>query len=339
MRLENMKKILFPALAAVALLVSCSDWTDPENKDFLPAMSQYDPATLAAIRDFKASEHLVTMMHINGTATAPNRQNQHPMAMPDSVDFLLLNNSLDLHPTFVAEVAEVRKQKGTRTLQVIDYTTIRNTWETLKEEAAESGNGGDFTEENFAEYCRMETEKRLDCCNSYGLDGVVASYLGGFDSRAAEPFVRAIDAWAQAHPDKQLFFRGYPAYIVKIENQELVSRCRYILILTEDAKASVAISRMVRDQLEDGVPSDRIVLEASVPALADGGEDAQIGATARVAAEWVVDPNTYPTVKCDKLGLALSNAQEDYFNAPTYKRVREALAILNSVPAETNPEN
>ena len=144
------------------------------------------------------------------------------------------------------------------------------------------------------------------------------------------------------NPNKLLFFRGYPAFITSIENQTILAECDYVIILTEGASSSVAISRMVRDQLEEGVPSNRVVLEASVPSIADGGDDAQVGASLQVAAQWVMDPKTSQTVQCDKLGLCASNAQEDYFNTPTYKRIREALGILNPEPEEepeNNPEN
>ncbi len=334
-----MKLTSIPVLAAAALLVSCGDCTEPENKDFLPRMSQSDPAMLAALRAFKASDHPLTMMHVEGTSEAPNRQNLHPMAMPDSVDFLLMSRVDGLHPALVSEIAEVRAAKGTRTLNVVSYDAILESWNNLREEAEDAGQGGDYTDEAFAAYCKTETERQLAACGTYGLDGVVASYLGGYDSSRAKPFVLAVDAWAQAHPDRLLFFRGYPAYVVGIEGQTLVSRCNYILLLTEDARASVSISRKVREQLSRDVPSDRVIIEASVPALADGGEDAQVGATVQVAARWVMDPNTAATVKCDKRGLAVSNAREDYFNMPTYRRIREALAILNPAISDSNPEN
>lgn len=335
-----MKQLFLPILAAAALTVSCSEWTDPENKDFLPQMSQSDPATLAALRDFKASEHPLMMMHIEGTQSAPNRQNQHPMSMPDSVDFLLVNQVDGLHATIVDEVARVRAEKGTRTLGVVSYDAIREAWETLRDEALEAGAGEEYTDEHFAAYCQSETERQLACCVTYGLDGVVASYLGSYDVTPATPFAQAVDAWAAQHPDKLLCLRGYPVFVARIEGQTLLARCDYLIILAEDAKATVAISRKVRDQLNnDMVPRDRVILEASVPALADGGEEAQVGATVQTAAGWVMDPSTSNTVECGKLGLCVSNAQEDYFNKPTYRRIREALAILNPADGESNPEN
>ena len=91
-----MKRIFIPFFAAAALLASCSDWTEAEHKDFLPPMNQNDPAFLTSLRDFKVGEHLVTMMIVRGTSTAPNRQNQHPMYMP-VWDWKRENISCSLH--------------------------------------------------------------------------------------------------------------------------------------------------------------------------------------------------------------------------------------------------
>lgn len=333
-----MKRILIPVLAAAVVTTACSEWTEVENKDFLPQIRQDDPVALEAVREFKAGEHLVTMMIVKGSATAPNRQNMHLTAMPDSVDFFLMTDVDNLHPTIVAEMAEVRQKKATRTLNVVDYTTIRNAWDALKEAAADTEQEADYTDDKFVDWCRTQTEKQLANCDEYGFDGIVASYLGTANVTAATPFIEAVDKWHQLNPDKLLFVRGYPAYINRVADQTIVADCDYIIILTDKASASVAISRQVRDQLTTGVPSDRIVLEASVPSIADGGDDAQVGATLRVAAEWVIDPKTSSTVKCDKVGLAASNAQDDYFNTPTYKRLREAIAILNPEP-ENDSEN
>ncbi len=333
-----MKRIFIPALAAAALLASCSEWTEAENKDFLPQIKQDDPAQLASLRDFKAGEHKVTMMHVKGSASAPNRQNQHLTALPDSVDFFLMSATDDLHPSYVDEIARVRADKGTRTLNIVDYTAIRAAWDELKEAAADTEHESDYAEEKFPAYCKAETQKQLDNCDRYGFDGLVVSYLSGAASTPAAPFVEAVEAWRTNNPEKLLFVRGYPAYLAKLEGQTFIAGCDYVIILTRDAAASVPISRYVRAQLTEGVPSDRVVIEASVPALADGGADAQVGATVQVAAEWVMDPKTDNTVSCEKVGLAVSNAQEDYFNTPSFRRIREALAILNPEP-ENDSEN
>ena len=63
-----MKRIFIPFFATAALLASCSDWTEVEHRDLLPQMNQSDPVFLASLRDFKAGEHLVTMMIVRGTS-------------------------------------------------------------------------------------------------------------------------------------------------------------------------------------------------------------------------------------------------------------------------------
>lgn len=328
----TIKSIWIPALA-VAVLASCSEWTEPENKNFLPQIKQDDPAALAAIREFKAGEHMVTMMHVKGSSTAPNRQNQHLTAMPDSVDYFLMSDAAGLHPAIAAEIAEVREKKATRTLNIVDYKNIRDEWDAMKNAAADTEHESDYTDDKFADYCRAETEKQLAACEAYGFDGLVVSYLGGVVNSSRKPFVETfietVDKWHKAHPAKLLFFRGYPAYIAdSFKDQTLVADSEYIIILTETAASTTAISRLVREQVMSD--SDRIVLEASIPSIADGGDDAQVGASVQeAAAQWVMNAKTSSTVKCDKRGLAASNAQDDYFNTPIYKRVREAIAIMN----------
>ena len=137
-----MKRIFILVLAAAAVLCSCSEWTEAENKDYLPPLRQDDPVAQAAIREFKAGEHMVTMMHVKGSAAEPNRQNQHLTAMPDSVDFFLMSDVDGLHPVVVAEIARVRATKATRTLNVVDYTAIRNVWNAMKEAASGTADEG-----------------------------------------------------------------------------------------------------------------------------------------------------------------------------------------------------
>ena len=57
----DMKNILIPALAAAALLASCSEWTEAENKDYLPQIRQDDPAYLAAFDRLMANTSLVIL--------------------------------------------------------------------------------------------------------------------------------------------------------------------------------------------------------------------------------------------------------------------------------------
>ena len=303
----DMKNILIPALAAAALLASCSEWTEAENKDYLPQIRQDDPAYLAALRDFKADEsgHKVVMMTIQGTSATPNRQNQHPTAMPDSVDYLLMTDVDDLHPEIVAEIAEVRSTKGTHSLNIVDYAAIQSVWNALKEAAADTEHESDYTDEKFPAYCKAQTETQLSNCNRYGFDGVVISYTTTPGDEIADgqaTFMACVRTWRQSNPDLLLFMRA--AYIPNLLNPELLPDSKFI-ILVADASRKTA--------------SD-LTLET--------GE--QTGASVQVAAAWVADPAKDTKVDYDKVGLCVLDAANDYFNNLTnYKNIREAIGILN----------
>lgn len=338
----DMKKILIPALAAAALLASCSEWTDTEHKDYLPQIRQDDPAYLAELRAFKADErgHKVVMMTVQGTSATPDRQNQHPTAMPDSVDYLLMTDVDDLHPQVAAEIAEVRSKKGTRSLNVVDYTAIQNVWIAAKEAAADTEHEADYADDKFPAYCKAQTERQLANCTRYGFDGIVVSYTTTPQEEIANgqsTFMACVEAWRQANPGLLLFTRS--AYMPNLKNgAELLPDSKYI-ILVADASRKIAseLTLWARNHLRDtrdkfgeakfGEFSDRFVMEASIPSLETGE---QIGASVQVTAAWVVDPTKDPKISYDKTGLCVLDAANDYFSNPNnYKNIREAIGILN----------
>ena len=338
----DMKNILIPALAAAALLASCSEWTEAENKDYLPQIRQDDPAYLAALRDFKADEsgHKVVMMTVQGTSATPNRQNQHPTAMPDSVDYLLMTDVDDLHPVIAAEIAEVRSTKGTRSLNVVDYTTILNAWNALKEAAADTEHEGDYTDEKFPAYCKAQTETQLSNCNRYGFDGIVVSYTTSPKDEIADgqaTFMACVKTSRQSNPELLLFTRT--AYIPNLLNPELRPDSKFIILVADASRKTASdLTLWARDHLRDTRDklgeekfsefSDRFVMEASVPSLETGE---QTGASVQVAAAWVADPTKDTKIDYDKVGLCVLDAASDYFNNLTnYKNIREAIGILNS---------
>lgn len=344
-----MKKMIIPVLAACALLGSCSDWTEVETKNFLPDMIQKDPETLASLRAFKSTEHMKTFFHVQGISEMPNHQTHHPMAFPDSIDYLLYQNVDGLHESVVAELSEVRAAKGTRSLNFVDFTAIRTEWISLQNAAMGTEQESEYEESKFGDFCKAATMKQLENCVNYGFDGVVVNFANRRSDAAltVDPFIRVICEWQNAHPEKMLMYRGYPSYVsdaLEKSGDEIFAgffdKCEHIILLCKDNKSVTAINREVRDQMEaEALPRDRMVLEVAVPVLADGGDDAQIGATVQKGAEWVMTESDKSLKGLVKTGLSISNAQEDYYNTPNYKRVREALGILNAAPEEeTNPE-
>ena len=81
------KAILHIALSALLTggLFACSDWTEPEPRNYFEPKSE---SYYAALRDYKKSDHQVTFGWFgNWTATGTSLRGSL-MGLPDSVDFV-----------------------------------------------------------------------------------------------------------------------------------------------------------------------------------------------------------------------------------------------------------
>lgn len=344
MRLD-MKKIFMPALVAAALLAgSCSDWTETENMDLskpTPA-EQNSPeyrSYLEALRSYKQTEHMITMITVQGTSEAPNRQNQHLMALPDSVDYICVANAAELHPAFVSEIAGVYAAKGTRTLCVVDYMTIENAWKAMEDAKADAEQPAGTLEE-YAVYCKEQTEKQLASCDKYGFAGVVISYTGNANTAVSpwgkvgqDTFMQCIADWRATHADLLMFFRGnFHLLEDKTENNPILMDCDYLIVLCGTSSSDSQLNQTLRSKIsrwdKEKVMDYRFIMEVAIPTLAD---PTQVGATAVRAAEWVLMEET----RFVKAGIAVDNVQDDYFNSKQiYDNVRQAIAVLTAEPEE-----
>ena len=137
----NIKRYFLP-LAAVLFMAGCHEAVEPEAIDVnYSSFEDADPELYArymqALREYKAGSHkavFVTMsVPENGAPTT--HRTQHFTAMPDSVDFIVVNPVPSvLCQTLVDEIRKVH-EKGTRILFNIDLQTFENDWtQVLKED-------------------------------------------------------------------------------------------------------------------------------------------------------------------------------------------------------------
>lgn len=329
-----MKKVFMPLVLGTLLLGgACSDWTESENMDFRrPTPEEQNPEAyrqyLDAVRAYKLRPHKVSIMTVKGSSERPSLQNQHLMAMPDSVDFICVEKAEGLHAELVSEIGELFATKGTRTLCMVDYAAIESSWNLLEEARGEAGQPSG-TDEEFVAYFAEQARRQLACCDESGFAGIVVSYSGRRaterDINSQNAFLGAVREWRASHADRLMFIRGNTQNLLD-ENKPLLQECDYIIVLSEEFKTPEELTRAVRRKLDsdDKFPSDRFILEVSIPSLED---PAQVGATAQVGAEWVLgDEEDF-----EKLGLGFSNAQDDYFNAVRiYYNIRQAIRIMNT---------
>ena len=245
----NIQKFNVKAAAAVAAAVAglcgCSDWTRPEALDVAPEMQESSEEMLAAIRAFKQTDHKIVVLGMEATPDAPVARYQHVTSMPDSADYIYIRDLVGgLNSAIAPEIAEVRSKKGTKVLADVDYMSIQEAWQDMQDDKIDAGEP-QGTEDEFAAYCKEQTEAQLACCSTYGCDGIMVSYNGSatFDwhrtGRAA--FLNAIADWYGQNSSKEMIVRGTLNLIVQntvagsdeddplYDLESFLGNCRYII--------------------------------------------------------------------------------------------------------------
>ena len=114
-------KYLMPVMLACSMMqFSCSDWTDPESINIhTPSMEEQNPELYAqyleSLNNFKATDHQVVIVSVNNVSTVTTSRSQHLTDMPDSLDYICLNNTMEVNQANISEMKEVRR------LAVLDW--------------------------------------------------------------------------------------------------------------------------------------------------------------------------------------------------------------------------
>ena len=323
------KNISIMASAAVMLLCGCSEWTQPENLNFRPLTpEEKDPAGYAeyraAIREYKAAEHNVMILTMEGTSEYPSSQNQHIMAMPDSADYVCVKIEDNLHEVIAAEIPAVLEKKGTKTLVYVDYAVIDAAWTALEDKRAANGEAPG-TEEEASVFFKKQAEAQIALCNQYGFGGIMVSIQGtktGIASVKQTALFDALKAFHEANPEKELVFRGGARNVI---DQKFLNEFKYIIVIAgEERKLSLLPGRI----LGSTAPKDRVIMELTVPS-ADIPEQVGMSPVEAAAWFWTEIENTSFTTR----GLCVENAHDDYFcKDMAFKNIRAAITVLNTKP-------
>lgn len=354
-----MRKILkytLPTILACSMLhISCSEWTDVESiKLKAPTIEEQNSELYAqyvkSLNEFKTSEHQVVITSIDNVGTIPVSRSQHLTDMPDSIDYICLNNITEVSEINASEIKEVR-QLGTKVLGLTDFDKIESAWKKiLDEEAANVQTVSDETENEgeeepvdnetrFIEYCKNEVAKQIAASSALGVDGIVANYTG-FDLNslveeneiAAETarqaaFFDAVIDWKTENADKTIIFKGSPQNVI---DKTLFTDCKYIIINAHSAKNQNEMSYLILMASAKDVPTDRFVMGVTTPYLTNSGSyngELGDGSSAIIgAAQWAISK----TQDYTKAGISIDAAEKDYFNvANVYPTIKEAINILS----------
>lgn len=360
---NNIFKTILLAAAAVSS-ASCSEWTEPESVGFhYTTLEEKNPelykAYFQSVRDYRDSDHKVVIAKFDNKATTPAGRAEHITCLPDSVDYIILYNP-EVSAAIADEMREVRELKGQKVLYQIEYKAIENEYKAYAEawnDAHQPAEGEDEevpsdpadTLISLNNYVSDAVKARTAYLAEYGYDGVNIVYSSrnpvsctedALDElKAAQAAFLAPIAEALAScPDALVFFEGTPQYI--LENVEIVENADYLIIPATGAVNEYELSYELGLANRHGnIPSDRFVVLVTTrslvdPALTDGtfsGTDRNGKEMTAIigAAEWTAK-STSGVVKA---GIAVENAQNDYFNlSEVYYNIREAISIMNPSP-------
>ena len=198
--------------------------------------------------------------------------------MPDSLDYICLNNIQEVNQATISEMNDVRK-KGTRVLGLVDFDAIEGAWKKiLEEEVANAtpnpesdkteneGEGEETVDDatRFIEYCKSEVGKQIAASNTLKVDGIVVNYTR-FDLNSLveeneitaeiarqEAFFDAVANWKVLNANKDLIFKGSPQNVI---NKSLLSDCKYIIVNAHSAKNEYEMSYLVFMALVKDIPT------------------------------------------------------------------------------------
>ena len=356
--MNNILKTIALSAAVILGAAACSKWTEQEPVDFnYLTLEDKNPELYAAymqsIRDYHATEHQVLIARFDNKASAPAGRADHITCLPDSVDYVVLNNYEIINENTMKEVAEIREKKAVSTLIALDYALLDKEYkaylETVPEETPEE------TPE-VAEETEGETEPAVDPRNQwfadkasafvaaakqYGLDGIMVSYTGVGILSLKEDEKAAVQAFQEAffapilsyvaETGKMFFYEGNPKTL--IAPQDVLAQATYIVVPAEDVTTIVGFNFAVMMSMGAGIPNDRFVI--GVTALNVTDETATDGlfsgdiTAIEGAGRWAVTPTSDYT----KAGVCVNHAQYDYYNMQNvYSGINAAIATMNPSP-------
>lgn len=364
---KNMMKTALGVAAAV-LLASCSDWTETESIDIKYPDLKTDAPELydqykQSLREYRGSDHKVVIAKFDNKASSPAGQAEHINALPDSIDFVVLQNPDALSDEIACEMAEVRAENGMKVLYEISYDDIISDYKSYSEQwkaehpetepvEGEEVAPSDPTDTLVAQnpFVKDAVTKKLTFFSEYGYDGLVASFtsqnpLSVADAdkpallESQEAFLGGIREWRKANPEALFFYEGTPHYLLN-DDMSIVEGADYIIIPALSELNVFGFTYLVNQAMRFGnIPSDRFVIGVTTVSMTDPGDSKgtfidkdDTGNTLTAitgAAYWAAQRSSDFT----KAGICIDNAQNDYYNIQfVYPNVRKAISIMNPSP-------
>lgn len=347
---RNYSLFLAACLATSVLLGACEDWTEIESLDInTPSLQETNPQLyedyLKDLNTYKGGNHKLVMVSVDNVAD-PSKQAERLTALPDSVDYISLNNPDNLSAAMVADFDKVRA-KGMKVVYTINFAEFEETWKEMQKADPS------LTEEDAVAYLNQRTEDMLALTDKYNFDGIIADYTGRslvslkgeeleqYSNRQAN-FFNLLKTWKEKS-GKSLLFYGNVQYLTA-DNISLTGMFDYLILktalssnggdLTLKALLAVQAGKDAFGDESNPVPTDRFIACVQLPKADD--KDQIIGywnslnelGEKMLATEGAAWWNIQASENFERKGMFIMNVQADYYN-DTFASVREVIQIMN----------
>jgi len=329
----NIKQVILLG-TIFSTMVACQDWNEVyplriKQQDMENQNPELYAAYLQDLRAYKASDHSLTFGWFDNSVKNVISQGQHILAVPDSLDYLVLTSPDNLVERETEEINNIQRTKGTKVLYEIDVEAIRAAFEKKDETDPPT---------TFHQFLEDSLHTAIAFSKAYPYDGVIFSFLGKnrlhltpaeiteIDEREVLLF-DAVKEWKDANPAQEFIFKGLPQFV---GDTEWLGQAKYIIVPTDKSLSKSNLTFQFIEAIGADIPKDRFIAlanltsykldEASLGYFADGSSSS-IG-----TAEWVNGNHSGFTVK----GIGLLNLQYDYYNIlKSYQASRQVISILN----------
>lgn len=327
----------------ICFLGSCD--TDIESVSITPpSIQEQNPELyaqyLSALRTYKGGKHKVSFGWFDNSKKIPSSQGQSIIAVPDSLDYLVLTHPEKLNNRELSEIKEIKENKGIHTLYEINFITIKEAYEAEKKAFEDNPNNAEKSfSPDFKTYLVDKVQKRLMLCTLFNYDGIVMTFLAKTKiymtekekqtQRAHEKiFLGIAKDWKERHTEKVLVLAGKPQ---EVDDKEIFNLSNYIITpcLTSTSVSDVAYT-LIKANVE-GIPSNKLIplvaMHSNDPADLKTGywgkKHAAIGTANFIAQEH----QAYQVA-----GLAIDNINNDYYQVRfVYPIIRGAISIMNPI--------
>lgn len=327
------------SILALALLSSCSDWTDVESIEIKKAdIAEQNPELYAEylrnLHEYKKSEHTLVYVWFDNSEKKPYSRAHHITDLPDSIDIVGLMHPDKLEAWELKDIESVRENKATKVIYSIDFESIKEAYNAKMELTTEE----EPMSEDFIGFLTDSLEHSLSLAEEYNYDGICIGYAGKsrIHMRPAElkeytenekAFIQIISDWHKRNPEKTITYEGKPQNLI---DSSLLNDCVSILLSGKEATNENEFSYIFSLARIENVPENRLGMVVMAITLNDPNKEVGYFSNGSLAVQGLMNwaPSAHNSGKVAAVGLY--NASTDYYTAEgNYYYTKQLISSVN----------